>query len=345
MTDLEEHFRTLDRLPSPDLWPEAERRRPGRGPMPRRASRLAPAAVALAAAVLGIGLVVRAFAFGPAEGPGAVNPTTSTTPNVTRCTQATTSGDFDGDGTTDTATFIEVASGDVSCDHSGAVVEHLTSQELMVAFGSGQALEQRFTDCQGGLCAYVFAATDLDGDGRDELAVDVSSGGAIGLVEFYRVGLDGARPLTVADPGDPPYVQPGPAIIGGGFDSAAQSPTACRVNADGTRELVSTHAELAGGSVGGQWQVHTTTMVLSGDELAVTSTKDTTSTFSMTSEIFRNGCATGGSGTPTPNPSTSGSAPPPSGSIIYVAHDARGVSVQIQDLSSGSVRTVSRHST
>ena len=239
----------------------------------------------------------------------------------------------------------EVASGDVSCDHSGAVVEHLTSQELMVAFGSGQALEQRFTDCQGGLCAYVFAATDLDGDGRDELAVDVSSGGAIGLVEFYRVGLDGARPLTVADPGDPPYVQPGPAIIGGGFDSAAQSPTACRVNADGTRELVSTHAELAGGSVGGQWQVHTTTMVLSGDELAVTSTKDTTSTFSMTSEIFRNGCATGGSGTPTPNPSTSGSAPPPSGSIIYVAHDARGVSVQIQDLSSGSVRTVSRHST
>jgi hypothetical protein len=292
MTDLEDRFRTLDHLPAPDLWGEAERRQPGAAPPPRRASRLAAAAIAIAVGVLGIGLVVRAFAFGSATVP--VSDSTSPAPMVTRCTQATASGDFDGDGTTDDATFVEVASGNISCDHSGAVFEHLESQDLEIAFGSGETLERPFADCQGGLCAYVFAATDLDGDGRHELAVDVSSAAATGLVEFYRVDPDGARPLVVADPGDPPYVDPGPAIIGGGFDSAVQSPMACRVNADGTRELVSTHAELVGESITGPWQVHTTTMVLRGDELDVTSTKDTTSSFSMTSEIFRNGCSNEG---------------------------------------------------
>jgi len=35
----------------------------------------------------------------------------------------------------------------------------------------------------------------------------------------------------------------------------------CRVNDDGTRELVSIHAENVGDSLSGPWRVHTTTMV------------------------------------------------------------------------------------
>ncbi len=216
----------------------------------------------------------------PAEGQSP-----SPTVSVTRCIQATTAGDLDGDGTTDNADFIEVVSGSVSCDRGGKVFEKLSSQELVIRFGSGQLLQQPFADCQGGLCAYVFAAADLDGDGRDELAVDVTSAAALGLVEFYRVDPDGIQPLNIAQPGDPPYAQPGPAILGGGFDSVLQSPIVCRVNDDGTRELLSIHAENIGDSLSGPWEVHTTTMVLREDRLLVTSTSDSRSSFSGTSEI------------------------------------------------------------
>jgi hypothetical protein len=39
-------------------------------------------------------------------------------------------------------------------------------------------VDSRLPIARGGLCAYVFEPTDLDGDERDELAIDVSSGGA-----------------------------------------------------------------------------------------------------------------------------------------------------------------------
>ena len=67
MTDLEGRFRTLDRLDAPDLWPEVERRRPGTVRLRRRPSRFVAAAVALAVAALGIGLLVRAFSGGTAQ--------------------------------------------------------------------------------------------------------------------------------------------------------------------------------------------------------------------------------------------------------------------------------------
>jgi hypothetical protein len=228
-----------------------------------------------------------------------VRPPQSVTSAVTRCVQASTSGDFDGDGARDDAEFVEVTSGIVRCDRSGEVFEDLSSQKLEIRFGSGQALEKTFTDCQGGLCAYVFAAVDLDGDGRDELAIDVSSAAATGLVEFYRVDPDGIRPLIIGEPGDPPYVQPGLAILGGGFDSGLQGPIVCRVNDDGTRELVSIHAENVGGPLSGPWEVHTTTMVLRGERLVVTSTDDSRASFPGTAGIpsfsedspFENGCS------------------------------------------------------
>jgi hypothetical protein len=226
---------------------------------------------------------------------------TSPSPEVaiTRCTQATTSGDFDGDGTLDDAEFVEVAEGIVSCDRGGEVFKNLSSQELRFRFGSGQTLQKSFADCRGGLCAYVFDATDLDGNGRDELAIDVSSSAAEGLVEFYRVDPDGIRSLVIADPGDPPYVRPGAAILGGGFDSVLQNPIICKVNDDRTRELVSIHAENVGNSLSGPWRVHTSIMVLQGDRLVVTSTDDSRSSvpdstripsFSDTSP-FENGCS------------------------------------------------------
>jgi hypothetical protein len=244
----------------------------------------------------GLWLVVGSFGHLSSLDWGPVSPSVAAT---TRCTQATTSGDFDGDGATDEAEFVEVVSGSVSCDGGGDVVDNLSSQEILIRFGSGQVVAQTFNDCQGGLCAHVFDATDLDGDGRHELAVDVSGCGAMCFIQFYRVDGDGIMSLVIAEPGDPPFVEPGPAIFGGSFDSVAQSPLVCSVNEDGTRELVSIHAGNVGNSLSGPWQVHMTTMVLHGDRLVVTSTDDSESSFPGTTGIpsfsktspFENGCS------------------------------------------------------
>lgn len=243
----------------------------------------------------GLWLVAGSFEPGSSTDGELVSPSV---PSTTRCTQATTSGDFDGDGATDEAEFIEVVSGGVPCDREREVFENLSTQEILVRFGSGRVIEPTFDDCQGGLCAYVFEATDLDGDGRHELAIDVTSAAAIGLVEFYRVDPEGIRALVIADPGDPPFVRPGPAILGGGFDSGLQSPIVCRARDDGTRELVSIHAENVADSLSGPWEVHTSTMTLRGDRLVVRSTDDRTSSFPHTTGIpsfsetspFENGC-------------------------------------------------------
>jgi Tol biopolymer transport system component len=210
--------------------------------------------------------------------------------SVDRCIQAKATGDFDGDGRVDTAGFVEVVPAGVACEQEGGVVAHLTSQEIVIRFGSGPTLVQPFSDCEGGACANVFTATDLDGDGRDELAIDVGPGAAVAFVEFYRVDREGIRPLVIAAPGDPPYVKPGPAILGGGFDSGLQSPILCEVNADGSREIVSVHAENTSDRVTGQWRVHTTNMLLNGDQLRVRSVGDADRTFHLHPEAFRNDC-------------------------------------------------------
>jgi len=217
--------------------------------------------------------------------------TSSPSVTETRCAQARTSGDFDGDGTPDSAEFVEVVWGTVSCDDGGSVVENLKSQELVLRFGSGETLDQHFTDCGGGLCANVFASTDLDGDGRDELAIDVGPAAAVDFVRFFRVDPDGIHPLVIQGPDDRPFVKPGPAILGGGFDSGSQSPVECRVGSDGDRELVSIHAEATGSPSTDLWLVYRTTMVLQGDRLVVTSTSEKTEPWTMHSgRVFLNGC-------------------------------------------------------
>ncbi len=193
--------------------------------------------------------------------PRAPSPTVapSTAPAETRCVTAQTPGDFDGDGVPDQAEFVVIDWDDVSCADGEAVAQNFQSQELVVRFASGRTLDGPFPteECSGGSCAYVFEATDLDGDGRDELAIDVGPG----------------------------------AVIGGGFDAIDASPVDCRVNADGTRELVAIHAESRSGPITGLWDVHRAVMVLQGDRLVVTSTSDTKETRSaFGGPLFRNGC-------------------------------------------------------
>jgi hypothetical protein len=237
--------------------------------------------------------VVASLTFGPTA-TSAPSPTDGSHAGLgPRCMQATTSGDFDGDGTVDEAKLVAVVPADASCGRNRDVWAQMESQRIDVAFGSGQTLHQVLADCQPCLTgSEVFAAADLDGDGRDELAIDVGPGAATDYVEFYRLDPGGIRPLIVSAPGDPPYLEPGPAIFGGGFDSGQWSSIECRVTPAGTHELVSVHAQNLTGPITGPWRVHTTTMALEGDRLVVTSTDEGKSqNYTRAPGVFLNACS------------------------------------------------------
>jgi hypothetical protein len=190
-------------------------------------------------------------------------------PKAPGCVLARTSGDFDGDGTKDVALLETLAQ---RCADKVA-----KPPTIHIEFGDGTSWQRQFKQCQGGSCNAVFAATDLDGDGRSELAAEVGPGSALDFVELFRVARHGLQPLTIAPPGRPQLgISPGPAIFGGGFDSGAQNPIRCLVSPSGMRWLIAIDAELRGDG----WHVHRTQLRLIRDVLHVVgSTTRTTSSF------------------------------------------------------------------
>jgi hypothetical protein len=218
---------------------------------------------------------------------GRPSPSPSGTTESTdgRCVRVETAGDFDGDGLQDRVVlFDEIPAGETCLQDVSPYLR------IEVRFESGDRIDAPFRYCSGGTCGGVFTATDLDADGRDELAIDVGPGAAIAFMEFFRVDTDGIHPLVIQEPADPPFVKPGGAVLGGGFDALSQSPVECRVGSDGDPELVSIHAEAGGNPSTDPWLVHRTTMVLHGDRLVVTSTSEKAKPWSMTWSLFLNDC-------------------------------------------------------
>jgi hypothetical protein len=211
------------------------------------------------------------------SGSAQTSPASSSSPGASGCVLARTTGDFDGDGASDVATLVAPVAPGQTCAHVLAPPR----VRLRVSFGSGRNLDQvlRCGDrpCFGGSVGEPFTGTDLNGDGRTELAVGVGPGAAIDLVEFFRLTTRAVRPLRIAPEGTAKAkLRPGPAVLGGGFDSGQTSPVACLVRPDGTPVLVSVHATPIG-RFNGPWRVHRAELALRGTVLHVVRVSTTTS--------------------------------------------------------------------
>jgi Tol biopolymer transport system component len=215
------------------------------------------------------------------------SPRPSTALTVGRCVHATATGDFDGDGTPDVATLVDVLPVGQTCRQN--LAHHL---RIRVTFGSGGGFDRPFTYCTGGACDAVFTATDLAGNGRSELAVEVGPGAAIDFVEFFYVGPHGLSPLRIAAAGAAKAgLKPGPAVFGGSFDSGAQSPIACTIRPGGSRVLISTQAQSLSSRITGPWRVQRTELQLRGGSLhGFTVTTARVHGFRIGSLRFHNGC-------------------------------------------------------
>ncbi|HEY5989549.1 MAG TPA: DPP IV N-terminal domain-containing protein [Streptosporangiaceae bacterium] len=216
-----------------------------------------------------------------------VTPAPSASVTIGRCVHVKTTGDFDGDGTPDVATLADVLPAGQTCHQD--LSSHL---RVRVAFGSGGGFDRPFTYCGGGACDSVFTATDLGGDSRSELAAEVGPGAAIDFLEFFRVDQRGLHPLRIAAAGAARAgLKAGPAVFGGGFDSAGQNPVACKIRPDGSRVLISIHAQPLSSRITGPWRVQRTELRLRGDSLHVVAiSTSTVRGFRVGSLRFRNGC-------------------------------------------------------
>jgi hypothetical protein len=158
--------------------------------------------IAVVLATMGLGAygLSRVLALGddarrPAGSPLLSSPSPSVSINPESCSALESSavGDFDGDGTSDTATI-----GPSACFEQRAPIE--TPWALSVAYANGGGV-WGMPECSKDTCRALGPAY-LDGDGVNELAVMVESGASVRFVEFFRVppGSDEPAPIAVMGP-------------------------------------------------------------------------------------------------------------------------------------------------
>lgn len=105
-------------------------------------------------------------------------------------------------------------------------------------------------DCHGCVRAAVFAAPDIDSDGRADIAVAATGADPIRQVSLYRVTNSSAKraaiePWTVAPPGGVPYTQPSPLSFAWGGVGSVLFGAYC-TDKDGVLSLNLWKADLAG---------------------------------------------------------------------------------------------------
>ncbi len=259
-------------------------------------------AVALAVAVVGgsvaggVGLT-RLFGHPGTTGPASrfspkvsgPNPTSagdSPQPSVKEaiCHDSQLNADVDGDGVLDQVDLLTLAPTCDSPDAGRHWVLHVSGGKLGPS-GPGVSFygsDQDFTDCQQTDACRLFAAPDVNGDGKAELAVQVLSGASTEFFALYELeGIDTAAGprfvrIDVAPPGDAwndQYgLQPGPGLFAWG-GSAAHLHAATCVDRSGQRVLV-LRTGLPATATADSYDVHDTFLRLDGAALTVVGSDD-----------------------------------------------------------------------
>jgi hypothetical protein len=215
-------------------------------------------------------------------------PTPSASPNSSEfvdgrdCLAADVVGDFDGDGRMDQAVvypkmFIEPP----TCEH-----DTLPSWNQVVSVSLATGMEIHFEfDCLAVLCRFqgwnhpggLFVAPDFDGDGRAELAVNISQGATFSLFTVYLVTPEGLQEVELAPPGDPQgqfneVLSPGPVRLLALDDLYSTASVTCASAKGGSRVVVQVSGRRIADSP--RWRYHKTVLAFEGDTFTVISSRD-----------------------------------------------------------------------
>lgn len=203
--------------------------------------------------------------------PGAVTQDSEASPSPTQtvCSESESSGDFDGDRSVDRAKLYALVPVPQS-DCGPSALETKWRFELKVELRS-TTVTVPFTDCESLFDCQLLEGSDFDGDGRAELPVMLSMA-ASSVTGLYRLTGEGIEPLSLAPPGDPGFLEPGPIHLGGEQDAIMSSGFVCRIEDDGSRVLVAWSAERD--DAVSPYRMHLTTLELNSDTFRVIATED-----------------------------------------------------------------------
>ncbi len=247
----------LEQMPDP---PSFERiRTQTLHPQPRLVPGWQVATVAAIAVLLGIGGIALFTGGQPRTGEGVDGVEARLVEAIADlgglCKESSTMADFDGDGLTDA-----VAVGFTDCDAQ----TDPSDPTMVVSWSSGETETWDLQECgvaqpEGpprptGICE-VFAAPDLNDDGRAELAVKVQqAAGSIVLLQFYALTPEETTqsPIQVAPGGPGPGETPGQiAILLHGSSPNVEENIRCTTSPGGEPIFLVTVAE----SQGDRWSV------------------------------------------------------------------------------------------
>jgi Tol biopolymer transport system component len=200
------------------------------------------------------------------------SPSVSVAPQDCSTRQSSATGDFDGDGTLETARVAP-----------SYCFKQRTQKDapwtLSIHFGNAgvEVGEWSMRECSKQMCQ-ILGAGDLNGDGLDELAVIVEEGASTALIEFFPIHLDavGPTPVVVVSPGEEGFPSGEAARFPYGGSVTHYAALGC-----GENDVISEVATLSADQT--EWAVHVTNLHLDAagpaPKFTVVSTDDSTQTF------------------------------------------------------------------